>query len=163
MRWIFVIPKPRSGKSRDFDPSRWVCCRRPEKCDGNFRVYGQSYPCPLREKCAAGGKNSYEWSYGRRVQGRYPLLSEHYCHRTAWWHRRNGLMMAFRPDYLAEKRKIDRQRHGKEYDRRQQARRKAARERARAAEEPWARRELLPCGEDCENCPWGECRYGDAD
>lgn len=159
-----MIPKPRTAKSCDFDPARWVCCKRPEKCDGTFRVYAQSFPCPLHEKCKQGLKNQYEWSYGYRYRGRYQLLSEHFGHKFAWDSRRNDLMRAFRPDYLAEKRKINRQRHGAEQDRRANAKKAAARAQRRA--EPsadWARRGLLPCGEDCGNCPFGDCVAGEGE
>lgn len=149
-----MIPKPRSEKARDFDPSRWVCCKRPEKCNGNFRVYGQNYPCLLREKCKNGTKNDYEWSYGARKRGRYPLLAEHFNHRAVWDDRRNGLMTAFCGDYLAKKRKISRKRNGKEYDRRANEKKAARRALERAQEPP---KSVLPCGEDCFNCPWEDC------
>lgn len=151
-----MIPKPKTEKSRDFDPSRWVCCKRPERCDGTFRVFGQNFPCPLYEKCVLGWKNQYEWSYGRRYRGRYPLLSEHFGHKFVWDRRRNDLMTAFCPDYLAEKRKISRQRHGKEYDRRANEKKRAKKRLDLGLE--WRKRELLSCGEDCGNCPWEECR-----
>lgn len=153
-----MIPKPKSEKSRDFDPSRWVCCKKPEKCDGNFRVYGQNFPCLLRKKCILGAKNDYQWSYGRRSQGRYPLLAEHFNHRAVWNDRRNGLMRAFCSDYLAEKRKINRQRHGKEYDRKYNEKRAKKREQERPKLlEEWAKRGIFPCGEDCFNCPFEDC------
>lgn len=148
-----MIPKPKSEKSRDFDPSRWVCCKKPEKCDGNFRVYGQNFPCSLRKKCILGAKNDYQWSYGRRSQGRYPLLAEHFNHRAVWNDRRNGLMRAFCSDYLAEKRKINRLRYGKDYDRRYNAKRKKKGARVLT--------EVAVCGEDCLNCPFEECKMAE--
>jgi len=138
-----------------FDPVRWVCQFPAEKCDGTFYVHGQARRCPLAEKCLAPGKRTpWEYMYPQQHQDQRKLRLA-YPERNLYRVRRST---ALRRVFL----------HGgpDDPDRKYFAAHKDVilpRRRAAYAEKSLQRQEddrsRLPCGGDCHNCPYDDCRY----
>lgn len=155
-----MIPRPQTDAAVRHNPGRWVCNTKPEKCGGIYRVYGQDMPCPLRAKCYWGGKNTYEWTWGRKEWGRYPEMDIDIA-----WAREHGTRLAqlqqvFAP-HLRRKQRTSEQRERDTESQRRSRRKKAASNFQTFGN--LMRRQPLPCGEDCENCPYDECMYTDQD
>ncbi|WP_251447025.1 hypothetical protein [Vermiculatibacterium agrestimuris] len=153
-----MIPRPLTDNAARHNPGRWVCNIRPERCNGIFRVYGQDMPCPLRDKCLAGRRNTYQWTPGHKLAGRYPEMD-----LDADWHRHHGtrlaqLQQAFAPLLRRKQRTPEQRKLHAEWQR--EARR---RQQVDGHAAPPLRRVPLPCGEDCENCPYDACPYTDED
>lgn len=157
-----MIPRPESEEGARHNPGRWICNKRPEKCNGLFWVYGQAMPCPLRAKCFWGRRNIYEWSLGERVAGRYPSLDT-----DVEWRRRHGtrlmeLKRVFTPEQTRQISTPERRERNAAWMREHRRREGEAKAQTLGI---LPRKKLLPCGEDCEGgCPYdGPCPYTDAD
>lgn len=151
--------------------ARWVCTRRVSECDGYRIVRGRNEPCPLKRVCCDAWLFDFEDKW-REALYEYPCtrfgdtireISEHddppdrAKQRNK---RREDIILAFwaedirayryeynhRPEVIERRRIWERNRMTKT---RLMAHKKAK------------QRYVLPCGEDCENCPYGECRYTD--
>lgn len=153
-----MIPRPLTDNAARHNPGRWVCNIRPERCNGVFRAYGQDMPCPLRDKCLAGWRNTYQWTPGHKLAGRYPGMD-----LDADWRRRHGTRLAqlqrvFAPLLRRRQRTPEQRERHAEWQR-------AARRRGQVGKpvDVPLHRVPLPCGEDCENCPYDACIYTDED
>lgn len=171
---------PGKGTEKHY-AGRYICQKPRSKCKGEFKQCGEWKPCPLRRACLAcedeQGQLERFWPFGK--YGKLLIQSE------PGWNRKHSdklreLKWAFVPEvmktyygqYLQENR-----------DRIQQNRRiweglRKAMEKPEVVTEPdrgdqtaefgqGARHLLLPCGEDCRNCPLpggpAECPYTDED
>lgn len=150
-----MIPRPRTEGAARYDPGRWICNKRPEKCDGSFRVYGQDMKCPIRARCFWGRRNTYQWTPGSKTWGWYLDLATE-DREAIHGRRRAQLRDAFCREEELEAGRRYREAHREEL---------AARDRLRRKREapPPAVKTTLPCGEDCENCPYDACLYTDRD
>lgn len=155
-----MIPRPLTDGAARYNPGRWICNKRPEKCNGIFRVYNQDMLCPLRAKCYWGRGNTYEWTPGEKVQGRYPRLD------ASNWRREHGerlvwVQRVFAPERSAAIAAKYRMAHKEQLA----AKQKERYCKANPPKPPKApSRQPLPCGEDCEGgCPYDTCPYTDAD
>lgn len=152
------IPRPRGERATNYNPGRWVCSRRPGKCDGFFRVYGQKMRCPLENKCKEDLKNTYEWGYGEKINGRFIGRGE--PERTEeHWYRSHVLRRVFDPEHEKEEKRKYKLRHREEINQKKRERRARNRKESKVKE----KKVILPCGEDCENCPYPVCQYTDID
>lgn len=154
----FWIPRPRSERATNYNPGRWVCSRQSGKCDGFFRVYGQKMKCPLWDKCREDLKNNYEWAYGKKTNGRFigcgdPERNEEH------WYRGHVLRRVFNPEHEKEEKRKYKMRHREEINQKKRERRARNRKESKVKE----KKVILPCGEDCENCPYPVCQYTDID
>lgn len=158
-----MIPRPLTADAARHNPGRWICNKRPEKCTGIFRVYGQDMPCPLRAKCFWGRRNTYEWTPGEMVNGRFPVLDT-----DAGWRRRHDTRLKSLERALFPNRNAEMCARYRAAHREQLADSDRARYQKRHPPDPPLEREvkrpLLPCGEDCDGgCPYEACPYTDAD
>lgn len=151
-----MIPRPLSDVAARHNPGRWVCNKRPEKCNGIFRVYGQDMACPIRAKCWFSRRNTYEHTPGGKLWGRYPELDVDVSWRAEHHRRLKALTDLWgppRPERTDEQRAADAER---------QRRRRAKQAEQRPPTEKAPSRPLLPCGEDCDGgCPYETCPYTD--
>lgn len=116
--------------------------------------------CPLRCKCHWGRRNSYEWTPGGKLWGRYPQLDVDAGRKRA--HATMGmalqrLFLGRRDKPRTQEQKTDRARYMRQW----RAKNKPP------EPPPKLTRQPLPCGEDCESgCPYDDpakCPYTDAD
>lgn len=155
-----MIPRPKSDAAVRHNPGRWICNTRPERCNGYFAVYGQLMACPLRAKCFWGRKNTYEWSPGPKISGRFAELDI-----DSTWRRKHGnrlaqLQQLFAPEL---RRRVKTPEQKERYAQKEREARQAKANARPVGSIP--KRPLLPCGEDCDGgCPYdGPCPYTDAD
>lgn len=149
-----MIPRPLTDAAARHNPGRWVCSKRPEQCDGTFWVYSQPMACPIRAKCFWGRDNTYERTPGPKRQGRFLSMDI-----DASWRREHGNRLAcLQAAFAPELRKWAPTAEYKE-TRARKAREKRA---AQRVDTPPPVKTILPCGEDCGNCPFDSCRYSDA-
>lgn len=144
---------------------------RPSQCEGKFFLRGRWIPCPLAPQCydkwlhndGTYRETLYEFP-ATRIRGTIREIS---AQDPGTRERdRNRRYMALRYAFY----RADELRRVREYNARSEVK-----ERLR---ERWRKRwrdahplrygdaaptATLPCGEDCENCPYEECRYSDAD
>lgn len=155
-----MIPRPLSDDSARYNPGRWICNTRPEKCKGLFRVYGQDMPCPIRAKCFWGRGNSYQWTPGPRQWGRFLGLDTDATRRNQHRTRLMQIRRTFDPAYYME---IDSRYRQAHREQRNEWMRRKRREQAQLRPEKQAPPHTpLPCGEDCEGgCPYDSCPYTD--
>lgn len=151
-----MIPRPLSDAAARHNPGRWVCNTRPEKCNGIFRVYGQDMACPIRDKCWAGRRNTYEHTPGGKLWGRYPELDTDGGRRRQHANRLKALKKLWAPP--PPPRTAAQREAGAARTRKWRAKHAKPHE----APETVPSRPLLPCGEDCEGgCPYETCPYTD--
>lgn len=139
-----------------YDPTRWVCQIRAEKCNGIFYVYGEARPCPLAGKCLDPANRRTPFEYLYPVQGenqrvikltdpeRYLAHAKRSCEL-----RRVFLQGDENPDrkYYQSHKDVIKAKSDEKYRRWKEA-----------ADE--ADRLGLPCGGDCMNCPYDQyCPY----
>ena len=163
----------------DYNPGRWVCVKGLDQCDGTKRIYGEKRPCPLAGKCVDDPRNRYEFPLTRiGTSGRFAE------YKDLNWNKRHAaeldtLIWCFAPEIKLERaRKARADPAKREQENRRQRERAAKKRQAREEQRylpeeeeepldkfgPGARHKLLPCGEDCRNCPkGGYCKYTDPD
>lgn len=140
---------------------KWVCTKTFRVCKGTIYLHGEVVDCPLMPYCAA------DEILGRRWEFEFP------CHKKS-----GSILELTDPDHGKEHlrrfcalRKVfatpEQQQRIREqrdrYNEYRRAKRHAQREAAPPKVSEMKARETLPCGEDCENCPYDECRYPDYD
>ena len=157
-------------------PGQLVCILDPAECNGYITFYGRKVKCRLYDRCKAsinGKKTEYEYScytdkylgdkkydkytkIGARLNLGYPVFRETKQEESSRFTKRKHCRIAFDPDYAKKyKQWID------------NATEKDKIERSKNREDKYYEKisdinsstKLLPCGEDCDNCPYDECIY----
>ena len=162
----------------NYDPCANVCILDPSKCNGLRISYGQIVRCRLYNKCIYSDKTEYEFSMyteeylnskydkikskvdeGRKICGSYPIYGQMAKEQHMYGKRnvrKENLYRAFIDGYDEKYRK------GKCEVQAKISKRKRAEDLLKEdLEKASIDREdmILPCGEDCDNCPYDECIY----
>lgn len=140
---------------------KWVCVVKPNMCDGKRLLNGRLVDCPLKAYCERDAREGRRWQYEYPCTKRYGYILETTDPNHGRAHQKRGhvLRMVFSPEYVAQERARRRQWDAEHRDQKREYLR-----RWRAQKEPpkkIAVRATLPCGEDCENCPYDVCQYTD--
>lgn len=146
---------------------RWICQKPAGKCDGTFRVYSSSHPCPLAAKCLGSPhyRGQLETVYAKAHFGRLAVSSSpnwNVEHAT----RLNEVKAAFaREEFNAYHREYaakNRDRLNRLYREKYNPSLERMLPGVKRLNAP--KEVLPPCGGDCENCPYDDgCRYPDFD
>lgn len=139
----------------NYNPTRWVCQFPAERCNGIFYVYSESRPCPLAHKCLHTHRRT-------PLEYRYP--QKHPNQRV--------LSLSDPQRYLEHaKRSCDLRRtflQGEDhpsrryYNKHREYMLQLSRNQYLAKKKKVVGGELLPCGNDCANCPYDDgCHYED--
>lgn len=145
--------------------ARWICTWHPQRCNGRRYVKGRIEDCPLAYRCLdpAYRVTLYEFP-ALRIRGNIRELVDP-AHRMQHARRYRVLIEVFDPE--RHRRILDRKNELKRKYRRKAAARKLMEQAIRELEDTVRQKNrvsvTLPCGEDCANCPYDECRYTDAD
>lgn len=156
----------KEGSKRPFYAGRWVCQKDARRCYGYFTAKDVgTFPCPLAAKCLNDKHSDGQLErvfkrsqFGKLICGTSSLRSKEHQARA------KALRAAFFPE------KVVKERHecyvrtrkgtgktGGRFPRLNEVMHGYVPMNARKSTPP------PPCGGDCENCPFDECRYPDWD
>lgn len=148
---------------------KWVCVRDPAKCHGRIFRAGRSVSCPLLGYCAAEKLLGRKWAYEYKATICHNVMLElgvaepgdNYERAK----KRKEYIKLFAPDLYEDMRRKECQRVQRYYRDNREAVLAKKRQRYAVEHPPQSPdpRPTLPCGEDCENCPYETCRYPDKD
>lgn len=159
----------------DQNPGRWVCVLSAAHCNGKRSVHGKVEPCPLRGRCGMEPPNFYEYPLTKEKGSHYyrELVDPHRTrqHQERWEDVMQGLFPDLWKTRIARNRKRSKSvQEAKDRYEEKQRQEQLVRDWWDVHDEipgqggRGARHLLLPCGEDCYNCPnGGECLYTDED
>lgn len=145
--------------------ARWICTWPARNCNGKRYLKGRIEDCPLAQRCLDPSYKVTLYEFpSHRVNGNIRELLDPLQPREHT-RRRYSLIKVFDPEL--HRRRLDRKNELKRKYRRRAAARKLMEQAVRELEasvKSMSRVSItLPCGEDCANCPYDECRYTDAD
>lgn len=144
--------------------AKYICVRSAKKCDGFRMLNGRRVPCPLSDSCLYEYLSNPEY---RETAYDYPCST--YRGHARWLARSHDEKMARDRRYAelnyifgdTKQKSLERQRKHRAAEREKQGR---ERDRPQITHRSRKKvRDVLPCGEDCENCPYDSCIYTDAD
>ncbi len=159
--------------ARKFFRTKWICQQDVRECDGYFRLRGEDkkIKCPLAKKCRAAKSNTgyLEYRYARETA---------LC-RVSWWLREERVTEAEAKARVSERMALERLFNGdvvrakaRKWETENREHMRALR-RGYAIHRSWqdidpdrvplnaAKTKPPPCGGDCRNCPYDQCKYPD--